>query len=104
MSRYRYKPFNPKPGTPGARIEWQHSTVSGVPPVTRQGIVWSLAPKPGLWVSPDESLPGDLYGLINVVPAGPGTWRSSDDPDREGGRLTARAAAAARRHRADRAA
>lgn len=91
MKRYRYKPFNPKPGTPGAPIEWAHTTTSGER-VTRTGVVWSLAPSPGVWVSPTGALPGDLYGLIYVAPAGSGTWRSSDDATSFTGTRTAYAA------------
>ncbi len=122
MARYRFKAFNPKPFEPGARIEWDHSTLSGLPPVRRSGVVWSAAAftrSPGgggrngraVWVIPDESLPGDLYRAIYVlIPLQsehftPDQLRphSTDDPRYGGGRETAYAARVAERTRRDNA-
>jgi hypothetical protein len=68
---YRPKPFNPKPFTPGAAITWEHRTTDNRI-VVRTGIVWSGAPSlagwggRGVWVTPDEPLPGDTYRAIYV--------------------------------------
>lgn len=73
MARFRSKPFDPKPFTPGARIEWEHTT-SDRRVILRTGIVWSGAPgmRDGgraVWVTPDEQLVGDLhYALYVHVP------------------------------------
>lgn len=67
---YRFKAFNPKPFTPGARIYWDHTRTDGSV-VRRLGVVWSGAPKAAnrqaVWVNPEESLPDDLHRAICVV-------------------------------------
>lgn len=69
MSKIRRKPFAPRDGEPGARIEWEQYSYSGK--VTRTGIVWSKAPGVNgcrvVWVTPDRPSPLDLYPAVPVM-------------------------------------
>ncbi|TQS43740.1 hypothetical protein [Cryptosporangium phraense] len=57
----RPRPFDPKPGQPGAAITYTVSTPDG--PVERTGIVWSDGPMPSsVWVTPDDA-PGTAVAV-----------------------------------------
>lgn len=92
MARYRFKAFDPKPFTPGARIEWTHTAHDGCEWI-RTGTVWSLAlAQPGVrravWVTPDSPLPGDLYRALYVIVRTDGSADANDDPESYSGYWT----------------
>lgn len=70
MSR-QPKPFEPKDGAPGARLEWLHIYPDGHDEL-RAGTIWSDAPStPGygkpVWVIPDEHRDDDPYTAVVVA-------------------------------------